>query len=424
MKLVLVYPQWRRGLWSIFIYRMPPLALYRLAELTPDEIEVEILDENTTPLTYPPADLVGISCMTPAAPRAYEIARHYRRLGSTVILGGIHPSTLPDEASQHADAVVIGEADELWGTILADFRNNRLRPRYVAPAFPQLNHALRTGGDVTDPNRYIIKNFLQTSRGCPVGCNFCSVTDFNGGRMRYRTIDEVVREIELRRPTSRYFLFADDNLVANGERARKLFDALAPYDIRWGSQVTIKLGMDEPLLKAAVRSGCRTVFIGFESIDQHSLDFCEKRFKVQKYETAIQRLHDHGIFIIGSFIFGFDSDTPDVIRRTTEFCMRNNLEMCQFSVLTPFPDTRLYADFVRAGRIVSFDWSQYDAFHAVYRPQRMSAATLQASVNQAYKEYYGFSPAFRRAVKTWRYGGWKPALLSAKTSWDSYHFDI
>src|SRR6185295_2398079 len=125
----------------------------------------------------------------------------------------------------------------------------------------------------------------------------------------------------------------DDNLVANGERAREFFEAITPLDIRWGSQVTIKIGMEEPLLQAAVRSGCRSVFIGFESIDQHSLDFCEKRFKVQKYETAIRRIHDAGVFIIGSFIFGFDTDTPDVVKRTIEFCMQNNIEMCQFSIL-------------------------------------------------------------------------------------------
>lgn len=424
MKVALIYPRWRRGLWSIFIYRMPPLALYRLAELTPDDMEVEIVDENVTELDDRPADLVGISCMTPAAPRAYEIARRYRALGAAVVLGGIHPSTLPDEALQHADAVAVGEADDLWPRILEDFRQNRLQRTYIAAGPPSVTTTVRGRAPSVDRNKYVIKNFLQTGRGCPVDCNFCSVTAFNGARMRYRPIEDVVREIDARRAASRYFLFADDNLVANGERARTFFDAIAPLDIRWGSQVTIKLGMDDTLLKAAVRSGCRTVFIGFESIDQHSLDFCEKRFKVQKYDTAIKRIHDQGIFIIGSFIFGFDTDTPDVVTRTTDFCMRNNIEMCQFSILTPFPDTRLFAEFRSTGRITTFDWSKYDAFHVVFKPRLMSEEALQSSVNRAYKDYFAFSPTMARVRETFRYGGWKPALVSAKTSWDSYRFDI
>jgi len=403
---------------------MPPLGLSRLASLTPDEFEVEIIDENVSALTFPPADLVGISSMTPAAPRAYEIADRYRAMGATVVLGGIHPSTRPDEAGQHADAVVVGEADEVWPALLKDFQKNELQSKYLALQRPHLSEPFKRHRPVVDRNSYIIKNFLQTGRGCPVNCNFCSVTAFNGGQMRYRSAEDVVSEIVTRRPISKYFLFADDNLVANNVRAKQLFEAIAPLDIRWGSQVTIKLGMDETLLRAAVKSGCRTVFIGFESIDQHSLDFCEKRFKVQKYETAIKRLHDHGVYIIGSFIFGFDTDTPDVIKRTTEFCMRNNLEMCQFSTLTPFPDTRLYAEFRKSGRITSSDWSKYDAFHVVYRPRLMSEDVLQRSVNQAYKDYYGLAPTLTRVCETWKYGGWKPALLSAKTSWDSYHFDI
>jgi radical SAM superfamily enzyme YgiQ (UPF0313 family) len=424
MKILLIYPRWRKGLWSIFIYRMPPLGLSRLASVTPDEFEVEIIDENVTDLTFPPAELVGISSMTPAAPRAYEIADRYRAMGATVVLGGIHPSTLPDEAGRHADSVVVGEADEIWPVLLSDFKRNQLQPRYVAPQRPGLADLPKRRRPVIDRNRYVIKNFLQTGRGCPVNCNFCSVTAFNGAQMRYRALDDVVAEIAARRPTSKYFLFADDNLVANNVQAKQLFEAITPLDIRWGSQVTIKLGMDESLLKSAVKSGCRSVFIGFESIDQHSLDFCEKRFKVQKYESAIKRLHDNGVFIIGSFIFGLDTDTPDVIKRTIEFCMRNTIEMCQFSTLTPFPDTRLYTEFSQSGRITSRDWSKYDAFHVVYRPRLMTEVDLQRSVNQAYKDYYGLTPTILRTRKTWKYAGWKPALLSAKTSWDSYRFDI
>lgn len=424
MKITLIYPRWRRGLWSISIYRMPMLGLYRLAALTPDDIEVEIIDENVNEIDFGPTDLVGISVMTPAAPRAYEIARQYRELGVKVVLGGIHPSTLPDEGLQYADAVAIGEADELWGRIIHDFKRHRLQRKYIAETLPDVTNSLARLPSIVDKGRYIIKNFIQTGRGCPVNCNFCSVTAFNGAGMRYRAIEDLTREIELRRPISKYFLFADDNLVANGERAKKFFAAITPLDIRWGSQVTIKLGMEEALLKPAIKSGCRAVFIGFESIDQHSLDFSEKKFKVQKYETAIKRLHDHGVFIIGSFIFGFDTDTPDVIKRTLEFCLRNNLEMCQFSILTPFPDTRLYARFLEEGRITSFDWSKYDAFHVVYKPALMKEEQLQEAVNNAYKEYYAFSPTLKRVRETFKYGSWKTALLSAKTSWDSYHFDI
>ncbi len=424
MKLVLIYPRWRRGLWSIFIYRMPMLGLYQLAAATPEDVEVEIIDENVTDIDFRHADLVGISVMTPAAPRAYEIARRYKEMGVKVVLGGIHPSTLPDEASLHADCVVVGEADEVWPSIVEDARHGRLLRRYVVTRRPDITKAFTKMPSVTDHGRYFIKNLVQTGRGCPVNCNFCSVTSFNGMGMRYRAIENVVHEIEARRHISRNFLFADDNLVANGERARQFFEAITPLRIEWGSQVTIKLALEESLLTRAVKSGCRGVFIGFESVDQHSLDFCEKKFKVQKYENAIRRLHDHGIFITGSFIFGFDTDTPDVVKRTLEFCMRNRIDMCQFSILTPFPDTRLYAQFVEQDRITCFDWRRYDAFHVVYKPRRMTQEELQQSVNHAYKEYNAFMPALHRCIDSLKEGSWKAAFLSARTSWDSYRFDI
>jgi radical SAM superfamily enzyme YgiQ (UPF0313 family) len=424
MKVTLIYPRWREGLWSIFIYRMPMLGLNRLAELTPEDVSVEIIDENLSEIDYSYADLVGISVMTPAAPRAYEIAKRYRELGAKVVFGGIHPSTLPEEGLQHADSVVIGEADDLWPWIVEDARNGRLRQRYVASHPPDITKTFTRLPSTVDRSRYFIKNFLQTGRGCPVNCNFCSVTAFNGATMRYRDISDVVREVEAKRHISKIFMFADDNLVAHGDRAKALFEAIAPLEIEWGSQVTIKLALEKDLLPRAVKSGCRGAFIGFESIDQHSLDFCEKKFKVQKYETAIRRLHDYGIFITGSFIFGFDSDTPDVVKRTLDFCMKNRLDMCQFSILTPFPDTRLYGQFVREGRIVTHDWKKYDAFHVVYKPKLMTEDELQRAVNDAYKEYYGFLPTMSRMLSTIREGHWRNALLSAKTSWDSYGFDI
>jgi radical SAM superfamily enzyme YgiQ (UPF0313 family) len=403
---------------------MPMLGLYRLASVTPEDVGVEIIDENVDEIDFRHADLVGISVMTPAAPRAYEIAHRYREMGVKVVLGGIHPSTLPEEALEHADAVVIGEADELWPLIVDDARRNRLKRRYVAIRQPDITKSFTKLPSVMDRGKYFIKNFVQTGRGCPVNCNFCSVTAFNGAGMRYRALEDVVREIEARRRISKIFLFADDNLVANGERARQFFDAITPLDIEWGSQVTIKLALEDSLLTRAVKSGCRGAFIGFESIDQHSLDFCEKKFKVRKYEDAIQRLHDHGIFITGSFIFGFDTDTPDVVKRTLEFCIKNRIDMCQFSILTPFPDTRLYPQLLKEGRITTFDWRQYDAFHVVYRPRRMTGEQLQETVNNAYKEYNAFLPTLHRVWGTLRAGHWKSALLSIHTSWDSYRFDI
>jgi radical SAM superfamily enzyme YgiQ (UPF0313 family) len=424
MKVVLIYPRWRNGLWSIFIYRMPMLGLIRLAELTPEDTEVEIIDENVAEISFSYADLVGISVMTPAAPRAYEIAHRYRELGAKVVLGGIHPSTLPEEGLQHADSVVIGEADDIWPWIVEDARHGRLKNRYIAPHLPDITKTFARLPSALDQSPYFIKNFMQTGRGCPVNCNFCSVTAFNGAKMRYRDVADVVKEVEARRPVSKTFMFADDNLVAHGDRAKTLFAALEPLQIEWASQVTIKLALEKELLPRAVKSGCRGAFIGFESIDQHSLDFCEKQFKVQKYALAIQRLHDYGVFVTGSFIFGFDTDTPDVIERTLEFCMQNRLDMCQFSILTPFPDTRLFSRLSKEGRIITSDWKQYDAFHVVYRPKSMSGEALQQAVDNAYKQYYAFAPSLTRMLRTVREGYWRNALLSARTSWDSYAFDI
>lgn len=416
MKVTLIAPRWQKGLWSVKMFKMPPMGILVLATVTPKDVDVELIDENITPVPFAPTDLVGISAMTSSATRAYEIADKYREMGSRVVLGGIHPSMLPQEAIQHADCVVIGEADETWPILLEDFRRGELKQFYKADTRPDIRTLPPLRRDLLTTQRYIFPNTIQTARGCPYDCDFCSVSQFNARRIRTRSIEQIVEEISIelerekheniRSPkwrfarwlTRRFIFFTDDNIVANHQHAMSLFQALIPLRIRWGSQCSIDIAQNEALLKAAAESGCRALFIGFESLRQEALEEIHKgrTYKVQEYEELIHRIHSYGIAVEASFVFGFDMDDKDVFRRTVDFCRRNNIQVCQFSALTPLPGTRLFQRLEQEGRILTRDWSQYDVFHAVFRPKQMTAEELQQGLVQAYRDFYSIGSIAKR----------------------------
>ncbi|UCD83286.1 MAG: B12-binding domain-containing radical SAM protein [Deltaproteobacteria bacterium] len=403
---------------------MPPLPLMQLAALTPPDIEVEIIDENVEAVGYQETDLVGISSMTSSAPRAYQIADTYREKGIPVILGGIHPSILPEEAAVHADSVVIGEADKIWPQIFQDFRDNSLRDSYRGSEIPDLKDLTPLRRDLIKKDKYFFTRLLQTSRGCPMNCDFCSVSDFNGIRMRHRPIDQIMEEIEAFSTIwkRRFLLFADDNIVGDKPFARRLFDALKSTKIRWGSMSSIEIARDPDFLQLARESGCRALFIGFESIRQDALQEIHKRYKVREYEELIKRIQDLGITLEGSFIFGFDGDNKDVFKQTVEFCYRNNFNLVQFSVLTPFPGTRLFANLKKVGRILTYDWTRYDAFHCVYQPAKMSPEELQEGIIDAYQQFYSNSSIVKRLGSTALKIKWPYSILMSMMNYDFKHF--
>jgi radical SAM superfamily enzyme YgiQ (UPF0313 family) len=380
-----------------------------LASLTPPEVDIHLVDEHVEAVNLEePADLVAISCMTAAAPRGYQLADHFRARGTPVVMGGMHPSALPLEAAEHADAVVIGEAEHQWPQVFADFAAGRPQRFYRTEERPTLEGLPLPRRDLLRAECYLTTNLVQTARGCPHHCRFCSVTPAFGGRYRFRPIPEVIEEI--RSLNTRWVAFPDDNIVASRARAKELFEALIPLRLRWVGQGDLAMSKDPELLKLMARSGCTWMFVGLESISQASLAAANKRPNLGlDFAEAIAAVHRHGIDIVGSFVLGLDPDLPSVFRETVEFAERVKLGAAQFSALTPFPGTLTYEDLQGEGRITDHDWSRYTFRHVVYRPRNMTAAELEQGRQYAYRHFYSRRSILRRTL-TYR-GGLTKTLL-------------
>jgi radical SAM superfamily enzyme YgiQ (UPF0313 family) len=397
MKLFLIAPKWPEGsLWGQIYFRFPYLALTTLAALTSDDWEISILDENVKPLDFSDLpELAAISIMTPLAKRGYEIADTYRGRKVPVVLGGIHPTMMQEESKAHAEAVVLGEAEEIWFQVLSDFKQGTLKAFYKAPNFCNLKRLPLPKRNLLDRKAYFFVNTIQTTRGCPFDCEFCSVTSFYGRTYRVRPVEDVIDEMA---SMERGFVFfVDDNIVGNPSYAKELFKALIPLNIKWFSQAALNIVKDRELLDLARRSGCKGLFIGFESLSQESLNAMGKSMNtVNRYKDEIKMIHDHGIGIQGSFIFGTDQDDNSIFSDVLRFVEKTHLEAVLFSVLTPFPGTRIQEALLRQNRIIHTNWDKYDMNHVVFRPQRMTPAQLQGGLNWAYKRLYGYSSIMKR----------------------------
>ncbi len=388
---------------------LPPMGLGTLAALTPPDFKVTIVDENVEDLDFSAhADLVGVTSTTVQAPRAYEIMRRFRERGIPTVLGGIHASVCTEEAMNHADAVVEGEADDLWPEVVQDFAAGKLQKTYRAAAFPCLAGRAPVDRSLFSP-RYVIQS-VQTSRGCPCNCNFCSVTNFNGRRYRYRPVPEVLQEVRALKD-NRFFI-SDDSVVGLGKEnlahAKELFQGLRGMGKSWGSQVCITIAEHEDLLRAASLAGANTFYIGFESVEEESLRAMDKgvnlRPAIRNFKDAIHRMHDHGIGVIGGFILGGDGDTPDIFKRTVEFIHETAIDGCQFTVMTPFPGTRFYDRMLKEGRLLYTDypndWARYNAYEVVIKPNNMSIDELKRGQQYVYDATSTIRKSIVRGVKT------------------------
>jgi len=396
MKLELIAPGWKSGLWDVKWLRLPPLSLATIAALTPDDVEVDIVDENVQPVNFNNrADIVGISAMTPLAPRAYEIADEFRHRGVPVVLGGVHPSLLPDEAIQHADAVLIGEAEAVWGDVISDFQNRGLK-RFYRCDKPPLENLPVPRRDLFNRGDYFTLNTIQATRGCPYNCDFCAVSRLYGHAYRYRPVEDVARDVSSFK--GKFMSFLDDNIFGNPRYAKELFKAIAQYGMKWTSQAS--LTKDEELLKLAGESGCMSLFVGFESISTAGLEEIHKKHNMMvDYREAVTLAHDYGIGIFGGFILGLDSDTPDVFKQTLDFVNDIGVDCAQFTLLTPYPGTKLYEKLEKEGRIFDRNWSHYDCAHVVFEPKQMTADELQQGFYWAFDQFYSSRSILKRALK-------------------------
>jgi len=367
-------------------YWFARLSLTTIAALTPPEIKVAITDENVEPIDFnEDIDLVGLTAMTMHAPRAYEIADRFRARGITVVMGGLHASSLPQETKQYVDAVVIGEAEGVWGKLLLDFQMGRLKPFYKSEHFCSFEGQPHPRLDLLKKKHYWTINCVQATRGCPFSCDFCSVAQFFGNTYRYRPVDEVIAEVKSLPPG--YFTFVDDNIMGKPSYAKELFRKLTPLKRKWASQGSLTMAKDTKLLKMAVESGCYALFVGIESLSQENLSSMNKSINhVSQYEEAIKKIQDHGIMVVGSFIFGFDHDDEAVFERTVKFCEMNKIELPIFFILTPVPGTRLYQRMEKEGRILHKDWSKYNGSNVVFKPKLLSEETLLNGYSWAFQD--------------------------------------
>ncbi len=404
MRLDLIVPTWedeKKRKMKGKAFRLPQLSLGIIAALTPKEFEIHYIDENLEEINFDDgADLVGITAMTPTAPRAYKIATEFRKRGAKVILGGIHPSILPNEALRYCDSVVIGEVELVWQQIIEDFKKQELKPCYQAkglvdPAnipFPKRELFRRKG--------YLITSLLQTTRGCPFDCTFCSANLFSGRTFRTRPVKSVLSEIE--QTNSKFIGFLDDNIVGNREYAKELFRALIPLKIKWLGQASLTLADDDELLTLAEKSGCKGVFIGLESVSDQGLKEVNKKYqKANLMREKIKKIHDHGILIEGSFIFGLDSDDKSVFEKTLEFAKENKLAVASFGVLTPYPGTALQKRLQEENRIISYDWRLYTCGRTVFKPKNMTVEELQEGLDWCWYQFYSYSSILTRFLNTW-----------------------
>ena len=425
MKILLISPERERKKEEAFLFRLGFLNLPYVAAVTPPDAEVRIVDEAYESINFDEkVDLVGITAQTPVAPRAYEIAKEFRRRGIPVVMGGVHASVLPEEALEHVDAVVIGEAEGAWPQLLDDFRLGRLQKIYQFNGWVQGDTIPLPRRELLNHRLYFPLKLLETTRGCPHRCDFCQVSHFFGNRYRNRPLQDIARELDamfgpgpMMKPWIKrllsvlsgdlpYFLkrrlvyIIDNNVVSDRRFIIELLSLLRDYDLLWWGHAPVSIADDEELLGLFAASGCIAVNIGFESLSPKNLKTMKKGFnKPHKYQEAIQKIHGYGMGIMGTFIVGLDDDDPGVFQRTIDFIAENQLDWALAFIMTPYPGTESYKRLEGEGRILTRDWEKYDSLNAVYQPLLMSVEELEQGLRGIWRETFSLRSIFRRIIK-------------------------
>jgi radical SAM superfamily enzyme YgiQ (UPF0313 family) len=389
------------------------VALPLLAACTPEKHTVRLVDELFAPDDPDePVDLVGISVWTELARRSYQIAQEYRDRGVKVVMGGIHPTMLPEEALQHCDAVVIGEGELIWPKLLDDAEHGNLQPCYRADELPCLERLPLPRRELYPKNKYrSIIPFavgVESSRGCPYDCEFCSVLKVRGHKYRIRPVDEIIKDIGT--IGSKYLVFVDDNMALERRSAKELFRRMTPLKRQWISEGNVSLADDPEMLRLMKASGCIGLQIGFETIQRESQgEFKKLKHIKMSYREAVHRFHDAGIAVMGNFVFGLDNDRPESFEKTLEFAVREKLDFAQFRELVPYPGTRLYNRLLKENRLVDPEWwlNPYRNFGdatPAFLPRHMTPEQLMEGLFTISREFYSYSGILKRftGIKPWK----------------------
>jgi len=358
---------------------IPQLTLSMIAALTPPEHEIEVVEE-----VYGEAvnfdgdyDVIGISIMTQTAIRGYQVANEFRKRGKTVVFGGIHATSMPEEAIHYGNAVVIGEAEGLWDIVLEDIKHNRLKSFYKLDKLPDLQTYVKPRRDLIkcSSGKFAIAP-IETTRGCPYNCDFCSVSRFFGTRQRHKPVNHVIQDIASCREKNLFFL--DDNITGDKRYAKELFREMIPLKKIWVGQASVQVAGDPELMKLAYKSGCRALLIGFESMSDSGLNHYRKTLKsIDENVLAVKKLQDNGIMTMASLIFGLDSDTKEVFEVAHDFLTRSKAAFFQACVMTPYPGTPVFSKLKDEGRILTDDWTRFDASKVIIRPENLSINDLR-----------------------------------------------
>jgi radical SAM superfamily enzyme YgiQ (UPF0313 family) len=406
-------PYFRPIKYSLF----PPLGLATLAGYLSYDDDVEIVDQHVEALNLEDEpDLVVIQVYITSAYRSYQLAEQYRRKGAYVVLGGLHATSLPQEAARHADTVVIGPGEDSWPQFLRDYRAGYPKPVYRSRV-RTLDTAAPVRRDLIKRHLYLVPNSIVVSRGCPHACDFCYKTDFfRGGKSFYtQTVDDALAEID--RLPGHHLYFLDDHLFADSKFALSLFEGMKGMNRIWQAAGTVQSILKAHLIEKAAAVGLRSLFVGFETLNPQSLERRNKYTNLHRsYDAAVRLLHDLGVMVNASFVFGMDEDDASVFDRTVEWAVSQGIETATFHILTPYPGTPLWRQMESEGRILHRNWDLYDTRHTVFRPRGMTVDELEAGYWRAYRDFYRWSSIWASATaKPWpdrpRHlayaGGWK-----------------
>jgi radical SAM superfamily enzyme YgiQ (UPF0313 family) len=396
-RLLLIYPATHKLGWVKY-FQLPSLSLQLVAAVTPTNWDVTLVDESQDPVPNGrDFDLVGITAMTHQATRAYEIADQFKSEGVPVIMGGMHPTVMPEEALAHADAVVIGEAESVMTRLLDDFLGGRLEKVYRAPI--SQDDKLDTPWprrEILAGKRYLTTQTIQASRGCPYDCAFCTVTQYFGNRFRYRDPADILAEI--RSFPRKLVIFLDDNLLGDPAKARPILEGMAELGIRWGSQTSLRFAEDTELLKLVARSGCIGLFVGIESVTGQFSLLAKSGGKTLQADL-IKRIRDAGIILETSFIFGFDDHDQSIFEKTLRFVEECSASVPTFNLLTPYPGTKLFQQYEQEGRLLHKEWNRYNHSEVVFQPMLMSPEQLYRGWIEARKDAYTWPSILSRIWK-------------------------